>query len=182
MAITLVKKEEFSGVANVTFTQFTSDYKLYLFKFWEISPATNNVRFDCQFNATGQTGFNEALTTTYVRAYNNEANNSNAFEFDNTLQQPGSTTQNYGILADAVSNEAVGSLAGEMYLFDPSESSSFATDYVAEFCYHKNSDYVQRTFVTGYINTTAGIEAADFKMSSGDMDGTIALYGIGAET
>tara|TARA_B100000408_G_scaffold138198_1_gene131180 strand:+ start:2591 stop:3139 length:549 start_codon:yes stop_codon:yes gene_type:complete len=182
MAITLVKKNEFSDVANVTFTDLGSDYKLYLFKFWGISPATNNVRFDCQFNATGQTGFNEALTTTYIRCFNNEANSDNEFEFENTLQQPGASTQNYGILADAVSSESVGSLVGEMYLFDPSESTAFATDYVAEFCYHKNNSYVQRTFVTGFIRTTAGIAAADFKMSSGNMDGTIALYGIGAET
>ena len=33
-------------------------------------------------------------------------------------------------------------------------------------------------FVAGYGNTTSAINAIQFKMSSGNIDGTILMYGI----
>ena len=44
--------------------------------------------------------------------------------------------------------------------------------------YH-DSDYVFDSFIAGYFNVTAAIDAIQFKMSSGNIDaGTIKLYGI----
>jgi len=31
----------------------------------------------------------------------------------------------------------------------------------------------------GYINTTSAVDAVQFKMGSGNMDGTIKMYGVG---
>jgi hypothetical protein len=38
--------------------------------------------------------------------------------------------------------------------------------------------YQRNVFCAGYGNTTSAINAVQFKMSSGNMDGTILLYGI----
>jgi hypothetical protein len=180
MAITQLESSTLSNVTSATFTTFSTDHKLHLFKFWEISPATDAVNFTVQFNVTGQSGFNETLTTTYMRSYNNEANNSNAMEFDNTLQQPGEITQNYGVLADSLSNTSEKSLAGEMYLYDAA-GTVFRPDYHAHCVYGHSSTRAQTTWTSGMINQSPAIIAVDFKMSSGNMDGIITLYGIGAE-
>jgi hypothetical protein len=39
-------------------------------------------------------------------------------------------------------------------------------------------DSSQNNFVAGYGNTTSAINAVSFKMSSGNFDGTIALFGV----
>ena len=44
--------------------------------------------------------------------------------------------------------------------------------------YHSN-DVSQDVFVAGYVNTTAAIDDIQFKMSSGNMDGVIKMYGVG---
>ena len=44
-----------------------------------------------------------------------------------------------------------------------------------------NGDTVPAAFdlgVAGYINTTTAINAINFKMSTGNFDGTIKMYGI----
>jgi hypothetical protein len=38
--------------------------------------------------------------------------------------------------------------------------------------------FCMNSYVAGYCNTTSAVNAIDFKMSSGNIDGTIYLYGI----
>jgi hypothetical protein len=40
------------------------------------------------------------------------------------------------------------------------------------------TDYEYELFVAGYGNTTSAINALQFKMSSGNFDGIIKLYGV----
>jgi hypothetical protein len=37
---------------------------------------------------------------------------------------------------------------------------------------------VQESFQAGYGNTTSAVNAIQFKMASGNIDGTIKLYGV----
>ena len=80
-------------------------------------------------------------------------------------------------LTDTIGNGADESCAGIMHLFSPS-----STTYVKHFYATLNCvayfDYqiVQRT--AGYINDTTAIDEIQFKMSSGNFDGVIQMYGI----
>jgi hypothetical protein len=40
------------------------------------------------------------------------------------------------------------------------------------------SNYTENDYIAGYGNTTSAINAIQFKMDSGNMDGTILMYGI----
>jgi hypothetical protein len=66
-----------------------------------------------------------------------------------------------------------------MSLFNPA-----STTYVKHFIHNNNvnltdgSDACWSHFVAGYGNTTSAVNAIQFKMSSGNMDGTILMYGI----
>ena len=73
----LISSQTASSSANISFTSgITSTYKEYVFSFHNIHPATDGAKFGFQFNASGGSGFDETLTTTYWRTYNNEAADS----------------------------------------------------------------------------------------------------------
>ena len=49
--------------ASLDFTSgIDSTYGEYIFKFYNVSPATDNARFEFQVNASGQSGYNEYIT------------------------------------------------------------------------------------------------------------------------
>ena len=56
-----------SSGTNQTDMSFTSGidstYKLYLFQFISINPATDSAYFQFQANASGQSGYNETITS-----------------------------------------------------------------------------------------------------------------------
>ena len=76
-----------------------------------------------------------------------------------------------------VGSDADQSLVGTLYLFQPS-----STTYVKHFYYTGNYyaewDGNLNPYVAGYFNTTSAITAIDFKMDSGNFDGTIKMYGL----
>jgi hypothetical protein len=67
--------------------------------------------------------------------------------------------------------------SGTLTLFNPS-----STTYVKHFITHINTtfrdDASYTDFVAGYGNTTSAINAIQFKMGSGNFDGTIKMYGV----
>ena len=65
-----------------------------------------------------------------------------------------------------------------LHLFNPS-----SVTYVKHFYTTNNEsgydEYSQENFMAGFFNTSSAITAISFKMSSGNLDGTIAMYGTG---
>ena len=84
----------------------------------------------------------------------------------------------YQQLARNVGGESEESVSGELYLFRPS-STTFVTQFFAETWEFNAGNYIQSHYIGGYFNSTSAINALDFKMDSGNMDGTIKMYGIG---
>jgi hypothetical protein len=68
-------------------------------------------------------------------------------------------------------------LAGSLTLFNPS-STTYVKHFISNTNTYRDFDASHNAFVAGYGNTTSAINAVQFKMSSGNMDGTILLYGI----
>ena len=78
MAMTLITTNTSSGAANSAFTSsIDSTYKLYIFKFYDVGPATDDVVL--QFNGSDDTSshsYDITKTTTYYRSYHAEADDS----------------------------------------------------------------------------------------------------------
>ena len=73
MAMTLITTNTESGDATSDFTSgIDSTYKLYIFKFYDVNPATDDAEFGVQFNVAGQSGYNETITSTFFSAYLSE--------------------------------------------------------------------------------------------------------------
>ena len=179
MAMDLITTNTSSGAASSDFTSsIDSTYKLYIFKFYDVNPATDNEEFTFQVNADGQTGFNETITSTHFWAYQLEDDSTQGMNYNASQDQAQGTA--YQQLAYQVGAGSDESLVGELHLFNPSN-----TTYVKHFYSKVNNSYKTSTpntnnqFAAGYINTTSAIDEISFKMSSGNFDGTIKMYGVG---
>ena len=176
MAMTLITTNISSGAASSSFTSdIDNTYKLYIFKFYDVNPVTDNVHFTVQFNRTGESGYNETITAGYMRAIHPESDSEQYISGGSYGQGQGTDFQP---LAIAMGNDADQSAGGELYLFNPSNT-VYATHFYSRFSSNHYHDYSADQFVGGYINTAPAIVAVQFKMASGNMDAVIKMYGVG---
>ena len=103
MAMTLITTNTSSNAANSDFTSgIDSTYKLYVFKFYDVNPATDNAEFQFQANAAGASGFNEAMTTTFFRAIHDEADSTTGLAYSAAKDQVQGTS--YQSITDNIGN------------------------------------------------------------------------------
>ena len=176
MAMTLITTNTSSNAATSDFTSsIDSTYKLYIFKFYDVNPATDDVKFSVQFNVAGQSGFNETITTTAFRAIHNEADSEAALAYQTGGDQAQGTA--YQSIVSGVGNASDESCSGVMHLFNPA-STTYAKHFYSRASIVEASPSANDIYAAGYINTTSAIDEIDFKMSSGNFDGLIQMYGI----
>ena len=173
----LLSTQTASNSASVSFTTgIDSTYRLYIFKFYDVNPATDAAEFSFQANASGQSGFNEVITSTYFRAYHDEADSATGLDYQTGFDQAQGTA--FQKLVHDAGNGADESTAGELYLFNPSNT-TYVTHFYTRCNYYHSDDFSEDIYVAGYFNVTAAIDEIQFKMSSGNMDGIIKMYGLG---
>ena len=171
----LLSTQTASNSTSVSFTSgIDNTYRLYIFKFLDINAAASDPDFGFQVNASGQTGFNETITSTVFRSYHDESNSTATLDYTTGQDQAQGTA--YQCIARTVNSGADECAAGELHLFNPS-----STTYVKQFYARTsgNAAYEMDTFAGGYINTTSAIDEISFKMASGNFDGIIKMYGLG---
>ncbi len=176
-AMTLLSTQTASSSATISFTSgIDSTYDEYVFKFINIHASAQYSNFEFQANASGGSGFNETITSTFFEAKHNE-NDSEAlmrYKTDND-QANGTAYQNISVSA-GTDNDV--SCTGTLQLFNPS-STNFVKHFISTVQNYRDSDQSQISYVAGYINTTSAIDEISFKFSSGNIDsGTIKLYGV----
>ena len=172
-----------SGSESVSFiTGIDSTYDVYIFKFINIKGGTDLKRFGFQFNAVGQSGFNETITSTHFDAYHYESGDPYGPELRYNTGGDQAQGTGYQDLSSGTNTANDESLAGELHLFNPS-----STTYVKHF--YATTNYVYgasgadsaasfNDYVSGYVNTTAAIDEISFKMTAGNVSGTIKMYGL----
>ena len=177
MAMTLITTNTSSNAANSDFTSgIDSTYKLYVFKFYDVNPATDNAEFQFQANAAGASGFNEAMTTTFFRAIHDEADSTTGLAYSAAKDQVQGTS--YQSITDNIGNGGDESCAGILHLFNPS-STTYVKHFYARANAYDGADYSFDSYAAGYIDVTSAIDEISFKMDSGNMDAVIKLYGVG---
>ena len=183
-AMTLIKSQTASSSSTISFVDGTSDvvldstYPIYLFKFINMHPATDNVDFLVNFSADGGSNYNVTKTTTSFRAGNYENDSSTAFAYldsDDLAQSTGfkNLTENTSMGYDNDQN-----LGGFLHLYNPS-STTFAKHFIARTNNAHWIDVSTDGYFAGYGNTTSAVNSIQFKMSSGNIDsGQILLFGL----
>jgi hypothetical protein len=179
MAMTLITTNTSSDAATSDFTTgIDSTYKLYIFKFININPATTGQDFGFQVNVAGESDYNEVITSTSFSAWHGEAGSGPSLAYDTAKDQAQDT--GFQDLNSAQSSDADSGMAGTLWLFNPSN-----TTYVKHFYAVTTSFTLDATpnhnnyYIAGYVNVTGAIDEIQFKYSSGNFDGIISMYGVG---
>ena len=174
----LLSSQTASNSASISFTTgIDSTYKEYQFYFIDIHPRTDGTTFHFQGSTNGGSSYGVTITSTFFKASFNEAGTSSDLSYSTQSDLAQSTSYQPIHQLDDLGNDSDQSVAGSMSLFNPS-----STTYVKHFILNSNSshpaDYTLQNYGAGYFNTTSAINAVQFKMASGNMDGTILMYGI----
>ena len=174
--VVLLSSQTASNSTSIDFTSgITSTYGEYIFKFYNINPATNSAVFGFDTSTDGGSNYASTKTTTGFAASHGEDDGGGSLGYDAGYDiQQGTGDQ---LLGDSIGNGGDESLAGELHLFNPS-SATYVKQFYARTNIYVANDYVSDTFVAGYINQTADVDAVQFKMNSGNFDGTIKMWGV----
>ena len=181
-AMTLIKTLTASSSATLSFVDGSSDvvldntYPIYLFKFINIHPATDNVQFMHNGSTDSGSNYNVTKTNTLFEGEHSESGGDGTLNYVSShdiAQGTGNAKFTYN-----VGNDNDQSVSGSMFLFNPS-STTFVKHFMSVVSNTHNSNYEKNSYTGGYYNTTSAIDAIQFTMSSGNIDaGTIKLYGI----
>ena len=175
--MTLLSTQTASSSSTISFTSGIDDtYDVYVFKFYDIHPATDNTFLTFQADTGTNTNYNQTITSTFFKALHNESDSTSALSYDTASDLAQSTSFQY--LSRNVGNDNDQSISGTLQVFSPS-SSTFVKHFISRTNVYTNDDYSIDSAIAGYFNTTTAITRFQFKMASGNMDsGTIKMYGI----
>ena len=170
-AMKFISSQTASGASSVSFTSgLDSTYDVYVFKFININPAST-----ANFSFQAGSGYNTTMTTTLFNALHYESDITSALNYVASWDQAQGTA--YQILMGDLGAESDECGVGELHLFNPS-STTYVKNFYSTCQKYDNGNLSVNDFIAGYFNTTSAITQVAFKMSSGNFDGTIALYGI----
>ena len=177
-AMTLLETQTASSSSTISFTSnIDSTYDEYVFRFYDIHPSVDGEKCGFQANASGGSGYNETMTTTFFHCAHNESDSDAGpleYEAGYDLAQ-GSTFQRITRNTGNANDEC---WSGYLHLFNPS-STTFVKHFIAVTQSIQGNEYSDNSFIAGYFNTTSAIDEIQFKMESGNIDsGVIKLYGI----
>ena len=176
MILTLIDTCTASNAAACSFTSgIDSTYDEYMFVMTDVSPATDATAFTVQFNAAGESGYNEDIHAATFENSHSEGDTASFAYIDVDQERLSGTSPQ--IISTSVGNGADESCAGILQLFRPAN-----TTYVKQFYAQSNTYYSgdnsTHWISAGYVNVTAALIGISFKMESGNFDGVIQMYGI----
>jgi len=176
-ALNLISTQTASSSATIDFTSdIDSTYKEYIFKFYNMHPATDNVKWTFQSDTGTNTNYNQTITSTDFIAQHSESDSATELGYASANDQAqGTAFQPIGQLIGNGNDECV---SGTLHIFDPSNT-TFVKHFIANTNVYRQDDYTREHFTAGYFNTTTALTRFRFKFDSGNTDsGVVKLYGI----
>ena len=177
-----IKKLTASSSGTLSFVNGTSDvvldstYKEYVFTFNNLHVASDSANLTFQGSTDTGSNYNTTLTSSYFEAYHAEGDGAQGLGYEANKDLAQSTNFQPIFWSNGTGNDE--SASGYLRLFNPS-STTFVKHFISRCSTYAGIDYMVDTYAAGYFNTTSAIDAAQFKMSSGNIDaGDICLYGI----
>ena len=180
---TLIKTLTASDSASLAFVDgaasvvLDSTYDEYMFVCTDIGPATDEAHFSFQVNATDDAGGGydtSLITSTLFYSWHTEADSS-ALDYQYDMDRDQDAT--FDPIAVGLGNGSDESCAGIMHLFNPA-STTHVKNFYSRFSGMHANEAENAIHIAGYIDDTTAIDEIQFKMSSGNFDGVIQLYGI----
>ena len=173
----LISTQTASSSSTISFTSgIDSTYDEYVFKFYDIHPASDTQRFTFQTSTNTGSSYGVTITSTAFGTYHYENGSDAALSYDTNDDLAQST--NFQPLTNTIGNGNDECGSGYLHLFNPS-STTFVKHWISNACILHNEDLCSTRMNAGYFNTTSAVDAVQFKMASGNIDsGVIKLYGV----
>jgi len=176
-ALTLISTSTASSSATLDFTSgIDSTYKEYIFKFYNMHPATNNVKWTFQSDTGTNTSYGQTITSTDFISQHSEDDSATELGYASANDQAQGTA--FQPIGQLIGNGDDESASGTLHIFDPSNT-TFVKHFIANTNVYRQDDYTREHFTAGYFNTTTALTRFRFKFDSGNIDsGTITMYGV----
>ena len=181
-SLTHIKTLTASSSSTLSFVNGSSDvvfdntYPIYVIKFINIHPATDQPTFQFNLSADGGSNYNVTKTSSFFRAHHNEGDTETILGYDTSLDLAQSTGNQ--IMTSAVGGDNDQCMNGTLFIFNPS-STTFVKHFIGHSVIAEGSNFMRDDYYAGYGNTTSAVNAISFQMSSGNIEtGTIKLYGL----
>ena len=176
-ALTLLSTQTASSSASIEFTSgIDSTYDSYVFKFINIHPSADASFLTFQTSTDGGSSYGVTLTSTFFRAYHDEAGSATALGYVTASDLAQSTS--FQRIINDIGNDNDQNGSGTLQLFNLS-STTFVKHWIARTNTYNAINYTSDVCSAGYFNTTSAIDAVKFQMSSGNIDdGIIKMYGV----
>jgi hypothetical protein len=172
----LLSSQTASNSASISFTTgIDSTYKEYQFYFIDIHPRTDDVEFTFNLSTDSGSNYNVTKTSTFFRTYHDEADTATTLVYFTGGDLAQSTA--FQVIGQGIGNGADELVVGSLQLFNLS-STTYVKHFISNCNTYTHDNYTENDYIAGYGNTTSAINAIQFKMDSGNMDGTILMYGI----
>ena len=177
--VVLLHDTDYSNAASASITSgIDSTYGEYIFRFYNINPATDGVHFSFQVNATDGADYNDsAITSSFFRAVQEQDANPAELAYITNSDLAQSASFQMLTPSGTTGNGSDESLAGELHIFNPA-STTYVKHWYSRFSAVHSSPAANDNFSAGYINSTSDVDAVQFKWTSGDFDGTIKMWGV----
>ena len=174
--ITLISSQTASNSASISFTSgLDSTYKAYKFVCSSIHPRTDATKFTFQGSTDGGSNYGITITSSAFGAYNFESDAEALLGYDGNDDLAQSTS--FQPLTNNGGSDTDESASGSLTIFNPS-STTYVKHFISNFNTYEYQTLQVVRYNAGYFNNTSAINAVQFKMASGNFDGTIYLYGI----
>ncbi len=172
----LISTQTASNSASISFTTgIDSTYKEYQFYFIDIHPRTDDVEFTFNLSTDSGSNYNVTKTSTFLRTYHDEADTATTLVYFTAGDLAQSTA--FQVIGQGIGNGADELVVGSLQLFNPA-STTYVKHFISNCNTYTQDNFTENDYIAGYGNTTSAINAIQFKMDSGNMDGTILMYGI----
>ena len=177
-AMVLLSTSTASSSSTIDITSgIDSTYKVYVFKFIDIHQSNDGADFQFQVDTGTNTSYNQTITSAGFVCEHDEADTATTLATHSGSAVLHQETD-FQDLGRSLGNDNDQSLSGQLYLFDPSNS-SHVTHFEAVINEAGSTNQSVQRHVSGYVNTTTAITRIRFKADAGTIDsGTIKLYGI----
>ena len=175
-SIVLLSTQTADDSASISFTSgIDSTYGVYVFKFININAATDQANFTFQASTDGGSSYGVTLTTTFIMAYHEESDGDAGLQYQSGLDLAQST--DFQIIYYYLGNGSDECGSGELHLFNPA-STTYVKNWYARGNANISGARSDDDMPAGYFNTTTALNAIQFKMTSGNFDGKIKMYGV----
>ena len=175
-SLQLISTATATNQANVQFTSgIDSTYSVHIVKFIDIYAHTNGAEFQFNVSINGGSSYGINKTTTFYFSRREEAPNTYSLAYDQN-QDLANSVDEQNFMID-MKNDADACGTGEMWFFNLS-GTTYIKNFISNTVNMETEPAVIHVFTGGIIDTTSAINALFFRMNSGNVTGTLKLYGL----